>query len=192
MEIILLFCSSGVAGLYTYIYLDYLSVFDTEKPEIKKMFSILFSLISIGVFLIVFQIVNYITSYYLINIVFSFIVALLIIKYSNKLLYPCLLKNFRKKMNEIRVSKQMNPLNDKHAIDTILQKSKMFYLEKYNGNVKPVYQGILLKHELTNDLDSIFSISPTPIIKNQENVIEKFFYQPKNTDDYYIFYSLKD
>ncbi|ANS90968.1 hypothetical protein A6M57_13260 [Staphylococcus pseudintermedius] len=44
MEIILLLCSSGVAGLFTYIYLDYLALFDTEKLETKKMFTIMFSL----------------------------------------------------------------------------------------------------------------------------------------------------
>ncbi|GGA95861.1 Uncharacterised protein [Staphylococcus muscae] len=46
MEMILLLCSTGVAGLFTYIYLDYLSILDTEKPEIKRMFSLLFSIMN--------------------------------------------------------------------------------------------------------------------------------------------------
>lgn len=45
---------------------------------------------------------------------------------------------------------------------------------------------------MTNDLDSMFIIRPTPIIKSSEKVNEEYYYQPKNTDEYYKFYSLKN
>ncbi|REI18617.1 hypothetical protein DOS75_03025, partial [Staphylococcus felis] len=66
------------------------------------------------------------------------------------------------------------------------------YVEKYKDSEKPIYQGILLKHQMTNDLDSMFIIRPTPIIKSSEKVNEEYYYQPKNTDEYYKFYSLKN
>ncbi|MDK8175348.1 hypothetical protein NKW85_10120 [Staphylococcus simulans] len=192
MELILLICSSGVAGLFTYIYLDYLSIFDTEKIEIKKMFSVLFSLISIGIFMIVLYFINYIHIYNFLGIIIALIISFIVINVLNKSAYPYMIKKFRNKMNKERESNNLNPLNDKHAIDTILQTSNMFYIEKYKDNEHPIYQGILLKHEMTNDLDSIFSIRPTPIIKNHEKVIKEYYYQPKNTDEYYKFYGLKN
>lgn len=192
MELILLICSSGVAGLFTYIYLDYLSIFDTEKIEIKKMFSVLFSLISIGIFMIVLYFINYIHIYNFLGIIIALIISFIVINVLNKSAYPYMIKKFRNKMNKERESNNLNPLNDKHAIDTILQTSNMFYIEKYKDNEHPIYHGILLKHEMTNDLDSIFSIRPTPIIKNHEKVIKEYYYQPKNTDEYYKFYGLKN
>lgn len=192
LELILLLCSSGVAGLFTYIYLDYLSIFDTEKPEIKKMFSILFSLISVGVFLLIFYIINCIHINIVLNIIVTFTISILLIKQLNKYIYPYIINKFRNNMNKERKLNELNPLNDKHAIDTILQTSNMFYMEKYKEDDKPIYQGILLKHELTNDLDSMFSIRPTPRINKSDKVIKEYYYQPKNTDEYYKFYSLKD
>ncbi|MBH9579941.1 hypothetical protein [Staphylococcus felis] len=192
MELILLLCSSGVAGLFTYIYLDYLSIFDTEKAEIKKMFSVLFSLISIGGFMIVLYFIKYIHVNNILRIIIVLIISFIIINVLNRFAYPYIIKRFRNKMNKERKANNLNPLNDKHAIDTILQTSNMFYVEKYKDSEKPIYQGILLKHEMTNDLDSMFIIRPTPIIKSSEKVNEEYYYQPKNTDEYYKFYSLKN
>ncbi|UXR34569.1 hypothetical protein MUA31_09265 [Staphylococcus simulans] len=192
MELILLLCSSGVAGLYTYIYLDYLSIFDTEKAEIKKMFSVLFSLISVGVFMIVLYFIKYIHVNNILRIVIVFIISLIVINVLNRLAYPYIIKRFRNKMNKEREADNLNPLNDKHAIDTILQTSNMFYVEKYKDSGKPIYQGILLRHEMTHDLDSMFTISPTPVIQCREKVIKEYYYQPKSTDQYYKFYSLKN
>ncbi|WP_349421258.1 hypothetical protein [Staphylococcus felis] len=192
MEIILLLCSSGVAGLFTYIYLDYLSIFDTEKAEIKKMFSVLFSLISIGGFMIALYFIKYIHVNNILRVIIVLIISFIIINVLNRFAYPYIIKRFRNKMNKERKANNLNPLNDKHAIDTILQTSNMFYVEKYKDSEKPIYQGILLKHEMTNDLDSMFIIRPMPIIKSSEKVNEEYYYQPKNTDEYYKFYSLKN
>ncbi|EGQ4195990.1 hypothetical protein FDP64_08185, partial [Staphylococcus pseudintermedius] len=79
MEIILLLCSSGVAGLFTYIYLDYLALFDTEKLETKKMFSIMFSLISIGVFILIKSVISIWVSNEIISIILALIIASLVI-----------------------------------------------------------------------------------------------------------------
>lgn len=193
MELLLLLCSSGVAGLFTYIYLDYLSLFDTEKEEIKKMFSIMFSLISIGIFLLTFRILDSLVANIFCKTFLSLIAMILIIWLLNKYIYPKFILFFRKSMNKTRTNNNLNPLSDKHAIDTILQTSDMFYIEKYkDNNNEPIYQGILLKHEITNELDSIFSIKPTPVIQNDDKVLKKYYYQPKNTDAYYKIYSLEN
>ncbi|REI14260.1 hypothetical protein DOS75_11470, partial [Staphylococcus felis] len=87
MELILLLCSSGVAGLFTYIYLDYLSIFDTEKAEIKKMFSVLFSLISIGGFMIVLYFIKYIHVNNILRIIIVLIISFIIINVLNRFAY---------------------------------------------------------------------------------------------------------
>lgn len=192
MELILLLCSSGVAGLFTYIYLDYLSLFDTERPEIKRMLSILFSLISIGIYLIIVYFVSFIPIYAILNTIISFVIAIIVIYILNKSLYVKMIKKFRYNMNKERKNNKLNPFNEQHAIDTILQTANMFYIEKYKDDSKPIHQGILLHHQLTDDLDSIFVLEPTPIIKNDEKVIKEYYYQPKSTDEYYKIYSLKN
>ncbi|NGK04676.1 hypothetical protein G0X71_05670, partial [Staphylococcus aureus] len=186
MEIILLFCSSGVAGLFTYIYLDYLSIFDTESPEIKKMFSIMFSLVNIGIFLSVFELKKYINFHYAIENITCLLLVPTIIWLTNRFVFPNLIELFRKSMNNARKSKGLNTLSSKNALDTILQNYTKFYIEKYsNENNNPILQGILEKYELTIDTDAIFIIEPTPVIKNKEKIIKEHLYQPKNTDNYY-------
>ncbi|HDX7831687.1 TPA: hypothetical protein RQC88_001964 [Staphylococcus aureus] len=193
MEIILLFCSSGVAGLFTYIYLDYLSIFDTESPEIKKMFSIMFSLINIGIFLSVLELKKYINLHYVIENIICLLLVLTIIWLTNRFVFPNLIKLFRKSMNNARKSKGLNTLSSKNALDTILQNYTKFYIEKYsNENNNPILQGILEKYEPTIDTDAIFIIEPTPVIKNKEKIIKEHLYQPKNTDNYYKIYVIND
>ncbi|PNZ24215.1 hypothetical protein CD122_11485, partial [Staphylococcus rostri] len=99
METILLFCSSGVAGLFTYIYLDYLSIFDTESPEIKKMFSIMFSLVNVGIFLSVLELKKYINFHYAIENIICLLLVPAIIWLMNRFVFPNLIQLFRKSMN---------------------------------------------------------------------------------------------
>ena len=193
MELILLLCSSGVAGLFTYIYLDYLSIFDTEKPEIKRMFSAMFSLINIGIFISVFEIKEYINFNYALENIVGLILVITIIWLMNRYVFPKLIQLFRHSMNDARKSNGLNTLASKNAIDTILQNYAKFYIEKYNNdNSNPILQGILEKYELTIDTDAIFIIEPTPIIKSKEKIIKEFLYQPKNTDNYYKIYVIND
>lgn len=193
MELILLLCSSGVAGLFTYIYLDYLSIFDTEKPEIKKMFSTMFSLVNIGVFISVFKIKEYINFNYILENVVGLILVITIIWLMNRYVFPKIIQLFRQSMNDTRKSNGLNTLASKNALDTILQNYTKFYIEKYNNdNSIPILQGILEKYELTIDTDAIFIIEPTPIIKNKEKIIKECLYQPKNTDNYYKIYVIND
>lgn len=193
MEVILLLCSSGVTGLFTYIYLDYLSIFDTEKPEIKKMFSTMFSLVNIGVFISVFKIKEYINFNYILENVVGLILVITIIWLMNRYVFPKIIQLFRQSMNDTRKSNGLNTLASKNALDTILQNYTKFYIEKYNNdNSIPILQGILEKYELTIDTDAIFIIEPTPIIKNKEKIIKECLYQPKNTDNYYKIYVIND
>lgn len=193
LEFILLLCSSGVAGLFTYIYLDYLSIFDTEKPEIKRMFSALFSLINIGIFISVFEIKEYINFNYALENIVGLISVITIIWLMNRYVFPKLIQLFRRSMNDARKSNGLNTLASKNALDTILQNYAKFYIEKYNNdNSNPILQGILKKYELTIDTDAIFIIEPTQIIKSKEKIIKEFLYQPKNTDNYYKIYVIND
>lgn len=193
LEFILLLCSSGVAGLFTYIYLDYLSIFDTEKTEIKRMFSAMFSLINIGIFISVFKIKEYINFNYALENIVGLISVIAIIWLMNRYVFPKLIQLFRRSMNDARKSNGLNTLASKNALDTILQNYAKFYIEKYNNdNSNPILQGILKKYELTIDTDAIFIIEPTPIIKSKEKIIKEFLYQPKNTDNYYKIYVIND
>lgn len=193
MELILLLCSSGVAGLFTYIYLDYLSIFDTENPEIKKMFSIMFSLVNIGIFLSVFELKKYIKFNYILENIICLLIVVTIIWLTNRYVFPKLIQLFRRSMNNARKSNGLNTLASKNALDTILQNYTKFYIEKYsNENNNPILQGILEKYELTIDTDAIFIIEPTPVIKNKGKVIKECLYQPKNTDNYYKIYVIND
>lgn len=193
MEFILPLCSTGVAGLFTYIYLDYLSILDTEKPEIKRMFSLLFSIISILLFLLVFKVKELIHINNILENAILLIIFLVIYIICNIWVYPQLIKLFRKSMNKSRVKNDLNPINHLHAIDTVLQSSNQFYIEKYNGDSKePIMQGFLKKHQLTNDLDSIFIIEPTNVIKNIESIKNIHLYQPKNTDCYFKLFDLEN
>lgn len=193
LELILLLCSSGVAGLFTYIYLDYLAIFDTEKPEIKRMFSVMFSLINIGIFISVFKIKEYINFNYVLENIVGFILVITMIWLMNRYGFPKLIQLFRHSMNNARKSNGLNTLASKNALDTILQNYSKFYIEKYNNdNSNPILQGILEKYELTIDNDAIFIIEPTPTIKNKEKIIKECLYQPKNTDNYYKIYVIND
>ncbi|EGQ4349750.1 hypothetical protein ELC98_12755, partial [Staphylococcus pseudintermedius] len=133
MEIILLLCSSGVAGLFTYIYLDYLALFDTEKLETKKMFSIMFSLISIGVFILIKSVISIWVSNEIISIILALIIAsLVIICVLNKFIYVKAIKFFRVMMNSSRKSMNLNPLTFQHSIDNILSvEDYVYYIECY-------------------------------------------------------------
>lgn len=193
LKLILLLCSSGVAGLFTYIYLDYLAIFDTEKPEIKRMFSVMFSLINIGIFILVFKIKEYINFNYVLENIVGFILVITMIWLMNRYGFPKLIQLFRHSMNNARKSNGLNTLASKNALDTILQNYSKFYIEKYNNdNSNPILQGILEKYELTIDNDAIFIIEPTPTIKNKEKIIKECLYQPKNTDNYYKIYVIND
>ncbi|REI08005.1 hypothetical protein, partial [Staphylococcus felis] len=133
MEIILLLCSSGVAGLFTYIYLDYLALFDTEKLETKKMFSIMFSLISIGVFILIKSVISIWVSNEIISIILALIIAsLVIICILNKFIYVKAINFFRVMMNSSRKSMNLNPLTFQHSIDNILSvEDYVYYIECY-------------------------------------------------------------
>lgn len=193
MEFTLLLCSSGVAGLFTYIYLDYLSIFDTEKPEIKKMFSIMFSLVNVGIFISVFKIKEFINFNYILENIVGLILVIIIIWLMNRYVFPKIIQHFRQSMNDARKSNGLNTLASKNALDTILQNYTKFYIEKYSDeNNNPILQGILEKYELTIDTDAIFIIEPTPIIKDKEKIIKECLYQPKNTDNYYKIYVIND
>ncbi|PWZ43063.1 hypothetical protein DD862_14455, partial [Staphylococcus pseudintermedius] len=125
--------SSGVAGLFTYIYLDYLALFDTEKLETKKMFSIMFSLISIGVFILIKSVISIWVSNEIISIILALIIAsLVIICVLNKFIYVKAIKFFRVMMNSSRKSMNLNPLTFQHSIDNILSvEDYVYYIECY-------------------------------------------------------------
>ncbi|PTJ81712.1 hypothetical protein BUZ84_05730 [Mammaliicoccus sciuri] len=193
MELILLLSSSGVAGLLTYIYLDYLSFFDTEKNEIKKMISIMFSLVNISIFFLVQNSMNLLEWGALAKNLITILLALFIILILNVYVYPKMFKIFRKYMNKQRISEGFAPYVESAAIDSILQKNAKFYIERYNNiGDEPVYHGILNKHELTENLDSIFVIEPTPKIKDNSLISFIYIYQPSNTDYYFKIYQIID
>ncbi|WP_368868377.1 hypothetical protein [Staphylococcus epidermidis] len=193
MEIILLLCSSGVAGLFTYIYLDYLSLLDTEKPEIKKMFSLLFSIISIVLFILVFKLKTLTNYNDIIENIVCFILFICAYIVLNKYIYPLCIKIFRNVMNKSRKNHNMNPFSFLNAVDSILQSSSQIYIEKYNSNKnEPILQGLLVKYQLTNDLDPIFIIEPTEVITDIEGLKNIYLYQPKNTDCFYKIYDLME
>lgn len=193
MELILLLSSSGVAGLLTYIYLDYLSFFDTEKNEIKKMISIMFSLVNISIFFLVQNSMNLLEWGALAKNLITILLALFIILILNVYVYPKMFKIFRKYMNKQIISEGFAPYVESAAIDSILQKNAKFYIERYNNiGDEPVYHGILNKHELTENLDSIFVIEPTPKIKDNSLISFIYIYQPSNTDYYFKIYQIID
>lgn len=198
LEFILLLCSSGVAGLFTYIYLDYLSIFDTEKSEIKKMFSILFSLVSIGIFILVNNFIGIIIKNELLSISIALLIsAMLIIFVLNKYIYVFLINIFRSHMNKIRINFQKNALIYEHAIDFVLSNSKMsYYIECYNDEFieKPAMYGLIAKHEVDNNLDVSFIISTTSKFTNQKlaKADSYYVYHKTNTTSYYKIYGFKD
>ncbi|MEX6217583.1 hypothetical protein [Mammaliicoccus sciuri] len=193
LEIILLLSSSGVAGLLTYIYLDYLSFFDTEKNEIKKMISIMFSLVNVSIFFLVQNCINVLEWGTLTKYLVTIVLALLIILILNIYAYPKMFELFRRFMNKQRIAEGYAPFVKSSAIDSILQKNAKFYIERYN-NIKddPIYQGILNKHELTENLDSIFIIEPTPKLKDKSHISISYIYQPNNSDYYFKIYQIND
>lgn len=193
MEIILLLSSSGAAGLLTYIYLDYLSLFDTEKNEIKKMISIMFSLVNVSIFFLVQKCMNIFEWETLIKNMITILLAIFIIILLNIYVYPKMFKMFRKYMNKQRIAEGYVPFVESTAIDSILQKNDKFYIERYNNiEREPVYQGILNKHELTENLDSIFVVEPTSKLKDDSLITSIYIYQPSNTDYYFKIYQIND
>lgn len=157
------------------------------------MFSTMFSLVNIGVFISVFKIKEYINFNYILENVVGLILVITIIWLMNRYVFPKIIQLFRQSMNDTRKSNGLNTLASKNALDTILQNYTKFYIEKYNNdNGIPILQGILEKYELTIDTDAIFIIEPTPIIKNKEKIIKECLYQPKNTDNYYKIYVIND
>lgn len=193
MEIILLLSSSGVAGLLTYIYLDYLSFFDTEKNEIKKMISIMFSLVNVSIFFLVQNCINVLEWGTLTKYLVTIVLALLIILILNIYAFPKMFELFRRFMNKQRIAEGYAPFVKSSAIDSILQKNDKFYIERYNNiEREPVYQGILNKHELTENLDSIFVVEPTSKLKDDSLITSIYIYQPSNTDYYFKIYQIND
>lgn len=194
MELILLLCSSGVAGLFTYIYLDYLSIFDTEKPEIKKMFSVLFALISVGVFILIFYLIGYIHMNIILNTLFSFIISIILIEQLNKFVYPYIINKFRNSMNRKRDKQNLSKLSDKHPIDEILDTAKYkFYVEYYTTieNSEPLTTGELIFHSIDENDEINFVISPTPKIKDTKIIDDIYIYQKSNSSNYYKIYAMK-
>lgn len=198
MELILLLCSSGVAGLFTYIYLDYLSVFDTEKSEIKKMFSTMFSLVSVGIFILVNHLIGIIIKNDLLSTSIALLVSsMLIIFVLNKYVYVFLLNIFRTQMNKTRINSQKNELIHEHAIDSILSNSQMsYYIECYHDKYieEPSMYGLIFKHEIDNNLDVSFIISTTGKFTNQKlsEADSYYVYHKTNMTSYYKIYGFKD
>ncbi|WP_432371894.1 hypothetical protein [Staphylococcus chromogenes] len=197
MELILLLCSSGVAGLFTYIYLDYLTLFDTEKLETKKMFSIMFSLISIGVFVLMKSVMSLWFSNEIISIILAFIIAsLIIIYFLNKFVYVFAINKFRNVMNKSRKNKNLNPLTFQHSIDNILSMEDYFYyVECYKDEFvnEPSMYGLLKHHQVDDNLDVSFVISTTKKIDN--NVLNQsqmyYVYHKSNSSNFYKIYGFK-
>lgn len=195
MELILLLCSSGVAGLFTYIYLDYLSIFDTEKPEIKKMFSIMFSLISVGIFTILNYLLNQAIGEKVISITTSIIITIfLLIFIMNKYVYAFLIEKFRLKMNKQRIEDGKTPYVYSNVVDYLLDDEAYYYLEKYSYNSDNcILKGWLSKHETNVNLDYIFAIQKAYIPTKEElesanniNILDK-----SDNNTYYIIYKFK-
>ncbi|UWF57690.1 hypothetical protein NZD48_05120 [Staphylococcus hyicus] len=197
MELILLLCSSGVAGLFTYIYLDYLTLFDTEKLETKKMFSIMFSLNSIGVFILMKSIISLWFSNEIISIILAFISASLIIIYVlNKFVYVIVISKFRDVMNKSRKNMNLNPLTFQHSIDNILSmEDYVYYVECYKDEFvnEPSMYGLLKHHQVDDNLDVSFVISTTK--KFDDNVLNQsqiyYVYHKSNSSNFYKIYGFK-
>ncbi|MEM5397296.1 hypothetical protein V2L60_08970 [Staphylococcus gallinarum] len=195
LELILLLCSSGVAGLFTYIYLDYLAIFDTEKPEIKKMFSVLFSLISVGIFTILNYLLNQVINDNLISIMVSILITVfLLIFILNKYIYIFLIKTFRLKMNQQRKKSGKTPYVYNNVVDHLLEDEAYYYVEKYSYNTdKCILKGWLSKHETNISLDYIFAIQNSYIPTKEElesansiNILDK-----SDNNTFYIIYKFK-
>ncbi|HAR6121576.1 TPA: hypothetical protein I1677_001243 [Staphylococcus pseudintermedius] len=197
MEIILLLCSSGVAGLFTYIYLDYLALFDTEKLETKKMFSIMFSLISIGIFILIKSVMSIWISNEIISIVLALIIAsLVIIMILNKFIYVNMIKIFRAVMNNSRRSMNLNPLTFQHSIDNILSmEDYVYYIECYKDEYvsEPSMYGLLKHHQVDENQDVSFVISTTKKFDNKVlNQSQKYYvYHKSNSSNFYKIYAFK-
>ncbi|PTE85603.1 hypothetical protein BUY79_02320 [Staphylococcus equorum] len=198
LELILLLCSSGVAGLFTYIYLDYLSIFDTEKQEIKRMFSIMFSLISVGIFILVNNLIGVFVKSELLSISIALLVsAILIIFVLNRYVYIWLINIFRSQMNTTRAKLQKNTLLYEHAIDFVLSDRQMsYYIECYDDEFveKASMYGLIAKHEVDDNLDVSFIISTTTKFTKQELSKSDIYYvyHKTNTTSYYKIYGYKD
>ncbi|MDS3897016.1 hypothetical protein [Staphylococcus hominis] len=196
MELILLLCSSGVAGLFTYLYLDYLSVFETEKSETKRMFAVLFSLISIGIFILIKSLVDHCIKEEIMSIFISLVIYMIINKPLNKLAYLKLINNFREKMNEERNKNKQNSLIYDYAINSVLSRNdKVFYIECYKDEYieKPSMYGIIENHQVDNNSDTHFVISTTRKFTDEE--LEKadnyLVYHKENSSNFYKLYSFK-
>lgn len=197
MELILLLCSSGVAGLFTYIYLDYLALFDTEKLETKKMFSIMFSLISIGIFILIKSVVSIWFSNEIISIILALIIASLIIIFLlNKFIYVFVIVKFRDMMNNSRKSMNLNPLTFQHTIDNILSMGDyVYYIECYKDEFvnEPSMYGLLKHHQVDENLDVSFVISTTK--KFNDEVLGRsqmyYVYHKSNSGNFYKIYGFK-
>ncbi|WP_412519698.1 hypothetical protein [Staphylococcus simulans] len=197
MELILLLCSSGVAGLFTYIYLDYLTLFDTEKLETKKMFSIMFSLISIGIFILMKSVISIWVPNEIISIILAFIIASLIIIYVlNKFVYVFVISKFRDVMNKSRKNMNLNPLTFQHSIDNILSmEDYVYYVECYKDEFinEPSMYGLLKHHQVDDNLDVSFVISTTKRfdddVLNQSQMY--YVYHKSNSSNFYKIYGFK-
>lgn len=193
MEIILLLCSSGVAGLYTFIYLDYLSIFDTEKKDIKKMFNILFSLLSVSTYSIISTITKYFINSNILNVLIALIVTLIVVHYLTKYIYIRIIHVFRENMNKKRSNLHLSKLSYKHPIDEVLDtEDYKFYIEYYNAeNSEPITTGELIYHSVDENDEINFIIAPTPKIKDTKIIDDIFVYQKSNNANYYKIYSKK-
>lgn len=196
MELILLLCSSGVAGLFTYIYLDYLSLFDTEKTETKKMISILFSLISVGVFIIVKSTMKLLLQNEIVTTLCALIISIIIILILNKWVYINIINKFRENMNESRSKFNQNHLIFSHVIDDILVDDRYFYyIECYRDEYvnNPSMYGLIKKHEIDNNTDVHFLIETTGKIDNEklDNADSYYVYHKSNSNSFYKIYSFE-
>lgn len=194
MKLILLMCSSGVAGLYTYMFLTYLSIFDTEREEIKKILPIFFSFISVSIVFAIYSFIKLIVKIEILSIFIALIISIPIIKFFNEVGYSILIKKFRKKANDVRKKLNLNDISHFHAIDEVLyNRDYYYYIEKIDDQTNIIiWNGFLSKHELNRNDESIFIIQPFNINKELDivkNSIVRIYETNKNF--HYKFYKIK-
>jgi len=174
MEWISVLSSSGVAGLFTYILLDYLSLLDTERKEIKTSFLLMFSLVNVWV----------------INTIDNIWYAILIIFILSTVAFPLLLFSFRKVMNFVRSKLNKNPIEQINLFETIQSAEHYTFVEVYdNGSI--IDTGFLEKFQIDENGVLHIALDNSGELFNEykENAVSIYNYHCTNSTVHYRIYN---
>jgi len=176
MDVLNLVFSTSVAGLFTYIILDYLSLLDTEKREIRNLFLVLFSLINMLIYLNLSNKFLAIGTILLLSF-FVFPVAIYIIR--------IIVNRYRRVLNKPKL------IHSKTLDFVFSAKDVYFYTEIYNSSKELINSGYVIQYRIDDNGNSNIVIDPVNELPKSTKVKAKdtVIYHEVNSSMFYkIFY----